>query len=198
MLSIPADALVARSTQMVFNTLFYTSASALPALILLLSSLRRFVLMVIHKRSLVAGALLLDTIVYSQSFQYVTNSSLPGTSLTEDCSMALLSNISCNPWVRGFRPGQYYNVEGLQAVCTSGCQTAIEDWQSTLASSCSDLMYNYTDTTSMPISAIGSQLLDYYNLACLQDGERFCNNVAYEKSLQNDPDAEALLGEQRY
>ena len=153
--------------------------------------------MMIRKRVFVAGALLLDAIVSSQSFQYVTNSSLPGTSLTEECSTALLSNVSCNPWIRGFRPGQYYNVEGLQAVCTSGCQTAIEDWQSALASSCSDLMYNYTDMASLPISAIGSQLLDYYNLACLQDGERFCNNVAYEKSLQDDPDAGALLGEPR-
>jgi hypothetical protein len=131
----------------------------------------------------------------AQSFQYITNSSLPATNLTDGCAVALMSNISCNPWASRLRPGQYYDPKGLQAVCNTECQSAIQDYESNLDQACSGSTYNYTDNVYLPISAIGSILLYHYQLTCLQDSGRFCNYVAYGKSLQNDPGARAILGE---
>ncbi|KAI8630383.1 hypothetical protein F5Y19DRAFT_474775 [Xylariaceae sp. FL1651] len=132
--------------------------------------------------------------VEAQSFQYVFNNSLPIVNATAQCSNALSRNISCDPWVSRFRPGVYYDPNGLQKVCTSSCQKAIQDYTTGLSSDCNNLTYNYTDTTSLPVAAIGSRLLYNYNLVCLQDSGRYCNYVAYEASLQADPDAPAILG----
>src|ERR1700761_4866364 len=130
----------------------------------------------------------------AQSFQYINNSSLPTTNLTNACATALMSSISCDPWVSRFRPGQYYDPNGLQAVCNAPCQSAIQDYQSNLDQACSGSIFNYTDTVYLPVSALGSLLLCHYQLTCLQDSGRFCNYLAYEKSLQGDPDARAILG----
>ncbi|KAI0905819.1 hypothetical protein F4823DRAFT_113363 [Ustulina deusta] len=131
----------------------------------------------------------------AQSFQYVFDDSLPGTTLTDECSAALTKNISCDPWVSHFRSSGYYDPNGLKSVCTTSCQQAIQDYHTGLISSCAGLSYNYTDTTYLPIDAIGA-LLDYtYTLVCLQDSGRFCNYVAYESSLQADPDVAATLGQ---
>jgi hypothetical protein len=136
-----------------------------------------------------------SSFVSAQSFQYITNSSLPIANPTDGCTAALMNNISCDPWVSRFRPGQYYDPKGLQAVCTSACQSAIQDYQSNLDQACSGSTYNYSDTVYLPISAVGSFLLYNYQLTCLQDSGRFCNYLAYEKSFQIDPDARAILGE---
>ena len=136
-------------------------------------------------------------LISGQSFQYINNSSLPAVNLTDSCATALIQNISCDPWVSRFRSGQYYDPAGLKAVCTTDCQTAIQDYQSALAESCAGQLYNFTDSIYVPISTIAGQLLYGYNLVCLQDGGRFCNNVAYQASLQADPDAQAILGTYR-
>lgn len=144
------------------------------------------------------SAVLVNTALISfasaQSFQYITNSSLPTTTLAAGCTTALTSNISCDPWVSGLRSGQYYDPNGLQSVCNSVCESALESYQSNLNQACSGSTYNFTDTVYLPVSAIGSILLYHYQLTCLQDSGRFCNYVAYERSLQTDPDARAILG----
>ena len=130
----------------------------------------------------------------AQSFQYITNSSFPGVTLTNGCLSALMSNISCDPWVSRFRPGQYYDPKGLEAVCTAECQSAIQAYTAGVERACSGSIYNYTSTTYLPVAAVGSLLLEHYQLACLQDSGHFCNYLAYEKSLQIDLNAQTLLG----
>ncbi|KAI1158006.1 hypothetical protein F5B18DRAFT_668603 [Nemania serpens] len=130
----------------------------------------------------------------AQSFQYVFSDSLPGTVLTPACSATLTSNISCDPWVSHFREGSYYKPAGLESVCTTSCQTAIKNYQFSLASNCKGLTYNFTETTYLPIDSIGSMLDYVYSLTCLQDSGRFCNYVAYEASLQADINASTPIG----
>ena len=134
------------------------------------------------------------TLISGQSFQYISNSSLPSVNLTVPCAAALQQIIACDPWVSRFRSGQYYDPAGLKTVCTTDCETAIQDYQSNVTRSCSDQLYNYTDSVYVPVSAIAEQLLYSYNLVCLEDAGRFCNNVAYQASLQADPDAQAIFG----
>lgn len=132
------------------------------------------------------------------SFQLVTNSTLPVANLTSNCADALMSDIACNSYVSRFRPGQYYDPRGLQEVCTTDCQSSIQQYVSSVDSACGDdVQYNYTDTTYLPVSALGVRLQYYYGLVCLQDSGRFCNYVAYEASLQADANASAILGMSR-
>lgn len=57
------------------------------------------------------------------------------------------------------------------------------------------VLYNYTETTYLPVSALGTRLLYNYELVCLQNSQGiFCNYLAYEGSLQLDANASAYLG----
>lgn len=129
------------------------------------------------------------------SFQLVTNSSLPVANLTGDCAASLMSDIACNSYVSRFRPGQYYDPRALQEVCTADCQMSIQQYVASIDSTCGDdVQYNYTDTTYLPVSALGQRLLYHYDLVCLQDSGRFCNYIAYEASFQADVNGSAILG----
>lgn len=122
----------------------------------------------------------------TKAAQLVTNSSLP-TNLTANCASALLHDVNCSPVVTAFRIGSYYPQSTLNRTCTAQCATALATYQSTIVSACRDQTWLGYEDNVMPLDVIPDMLRYLYNLTCLTDSGRYCNNVAAEAALLLDP-----------
>jgi len=125
----------------------------------------------------------------AHGFQIFTNETVP-KNLTGTCSTALLKDISCSPVVLSLRSGDYYPVSTLNKTCTTACQTALSQYESTVVSSCNGQSWNGYEDTPMPLSIIPDLLRYQFNLTCLMDSGRYCNNIAAQAAFSLDPGGE--------
>lgn len=117
--------------------------------------------------------------------QLVPNTSLP-IDLTAGCASALLRDVNCSPVVKELRSGSYYPQSTLNRTCTPACASALSDYQSTVVSACGDETWLGYQDTLMPLAIIPDMLRYLYNLTCLVDSNRYCNNVAAQAAFASD------------
>lgn len=118
--------------------------------------------------------------------QLVSNSSIPAN-LTDNCISALHSDVNCSPVVAALRSGSYYTEATLKSTCTTDCRTALSAYESRIVSACGDQTWNGYEDTVMPVVIIPDMLFYLFNLTCLMDSNRYCNNVAAKAALTLDP-----------
>lgn len=118
--------------------------------------------------------------------QLVSNSSIPAN-LTGGCIAALHSDVNCSPVVAALRSGSYYTEATLKSTCTTDCRTALSAYESRIVSACGDQTWNGYEDIVMPVAIIPDMLFYLFNLTCLMDSNRYCNNIAATAALALDP-----------
>lgn len=127
--------------------------------------------------------------------QFFTADALP-QGVSPDCADALTQNVDCSLAVIYLQPDEFYPKKSLDKICTSACGSALASWKSTIASSCADDHFpgfNKEDG-EMPLGAIPDAIKFTYDLTCLKEGSRYCNNAAASLAANGDPDAAHLPG----
>jgi hypothetical protein len=146
------------------------------------------------------ASLLTFTLFFRSSLcmTYISNSSLPSETLTVGCASALTAEISCDAFIRKFRPGAYFSTAGLTQACTTGCNTALRSYQVSVEAACKGEVYNRTDGEgsstgeTLPVIFLPDLLRYNFNRTCLKSNDRFCNNVAYQAAVLGDSSANPL------
>ena len=118
------------------------------------------------------------------SVQFVTSQSIPANNLSPDCVTALTTNVTCNPYVRRFKQGGYFQDTGLQQSCTSDCNSGLASWDTKVLSACNNQVYSPDGVKSLPVSSISKTVISSFNLTCLEANGVFCNVLAHNASLQ--------------
>lgn len=108
---------------------------------------------------------------------FYTNVTAP-KGLAIACTNALLADLDCSPVVPSLYHGGYYPNTTLERACTSECATALASYHSGIASSCNGEVWNGYGNETMPVLMIPEMVRYHYNLTCMTDNGRFCNNVA--------------------
>lgn len=105
-------------------------------------------------------------------------------SLPEDldaaCSAALMADISCDPLVPALRHDFYYPPATLTRLCTAGCASALQSWESSVRSACgNDIVIPAEDDlgASSPIMIPASRRY-IYRFTCLKENDVFCGPIA--------------------
>ncbi|CAI4218948.1 unnamed protein product [Parascedosporium putredinis] len=109
-----------------------------------------------------------------------------GALVTSPCFLAVIY----------LQPDEFYPKKSLDKICTNVCGSALASWKSTIASSCADDHFpgfNKEDG-EMPLGAIPDAIKFTYDLTCLKEGSRYCNNAAASLAANGDPDAAHLPG----
>lgn len=114
-----------------------------------------------------------------KAFQLVKDSSFLNNAST-GCAQAIRANISCSPAVAALRSSDYYPVSMLEKACTDECASAIADFEHDIAASCAGQTFHGYGSAAMPISLLPGLLRYDFNLSCITDAGRYCNNVAAE------------------
>ncbi|KAH8901682.1 hypothetical protein GQ53DRAFT_851663 [Thozetella sp. PMI_491] len=136
--------------------------------------------------SLVWVLFVLPALVAATSFY--TNATVPGN-LTVACTNALLADVACDPIVPALQSGDFYPDTTLARACTTGCAAALSTFQQNVDSACSaDTWLGYENQT-MPVAIIPDLLRYHFNMTCLTNQGRFCNNVAAAYAAYLDPNA---------
>lgn len=128
-----------------------------------------------------------SSITCVKAAQLLTNSTVP-QNLSVDCTDALLANVDCSPVIISLRAGSYYPVSTLENACTTDCSSALAAFESRIVSSCEGQTWNGFDDAEMPLTIIPDLIRYEYNLTCITDAGRFCNNVAAQAAYAADPD----------
>ena len=118
------------------------------------------------------------------SVSFVSASSVLAKNLTTSCLNALAGNVSCNPYVRRFKQGSYFQKVGLEQSCISDCDSGLALWESSVVSACENQVYSPDGVKSLSILTIPETVRSNYNLACLEVNGEFCNILAKNASLQ--------------
>lgn len=121
-----------------------------------------------------------------EAAQLLTQSTIP-KGLSSACTNALLADIGCSPIVASLQAGSYYPNTTLEKVCTTECETALATYESTVTSSCQAETWTGFDDEIMPVRIIPDLIRYEYNLSCITDANRFCNNVAAQAAYAADP-----------
>ncbi|KAI3543610.1 LysM domain-containing protein [Colletotrichum filicis] len=125
--------------------------------------------------------------------QLFTTNTVP-EGLSAGCSNALVADIPCGNGITLFTRGEYYPLTDLKALCVDSCASALEAYHVDVVSSCAADNWPEEMEVDMPLVMI-SELLRYnYNLTCLTDSGRFCNNVAAAFAASRDPEAANVQG----
>ncbi|KAL8306251.1 hypothetical protein RB597_003198 [Gaeumannomyces tritici] len=104
-------------------------------------------------------------------------------SLPEDldaaCSAALMADIACDPLVPALRHDFYYPPATLTRICTAGCTSALQSWESSVRTACGN---NITipaedDLDASPIVIPASRQYTY-GFTCLKESDVSCGPVA--------------------
>lgn len=111
--------------------------------------------------------------------QFFTSLTAP-VNLAEACNDALLANVSCSNLVTALAMGStaYHPVAVLEQVCTQDCDDALAEYQANINSACADDTWSGYDNDSMPVTVVPDLIRYQFNLTCLMDSGRYCNNVA--------------------
>ena len=119
-------------------------------------------------------------IIGSHASQFLTDKTLPEGRLSDACTNALVSNVSCEYQVATFLQDRYYPVNSLVEACTPSCQQGLAVYEDAVLSACNDSdIYRKSETGYAPAYAIPMQYRYYYNKTCIRDGERWCHDVAH-------------------
>ncbi len=137
-------------------------------------------------------ALALNFFQIAHAFQIFSDTTVPGN-LTAGCTSALLQDISCSPVVAALQSGSYYPVSTLNNTCTDTCRIALSKYQSNIVSACNGQTWNGYEDTAMPLTIIPDLLRYQFNLTCLMDSGRYCNNVAAVAAFALDPGSKSYL-----
>ncbi|EMD68574.1 carbohydrate-binding module family 50 protein [Bipolaris sorokiniana ND90Pr] len=123
------------------------------------------------------------------AFQFITKNTLPSNDLSANCIASLTKDIpNCPRQISTFAKGSYFEADALEEACTADCAASISAYSSAANNACGPTdVYNITDTRTAPISFVPELLYYYFNRTCLQDGNRWCNRVAYEMSNGTTP-----------
>ncbi|KAH6653368.1 hypothetical protein BKA67DRAFT_593299 [Truncatella angustata] len=101
--------------------------------------------------------------------------------ISQRCADALLTDIACSKAVKAF-------------ICDDACASALASYHDAVISSCASDSWTTTGDVDEPVAMI-SELVRYsYNLTCLSDDGRFCNNVAAAYAAAADPDGTLPAG----
>jgi hypothetical protein len=121
-----------------------------------------------------------------EAAQLLTQSTLP-QGLSSACTAALLADVGCSPIVASLKAGSFYPNTTLENVCTEGCNSALAGYASSVVSSCGVETWTGYDDEPMPVRIIPDLIRYEYNLSCITDANRFCNNVAAQAAYAADP-----------
>lgn len=128
---------------------------------------------------------------------------LGGTFFTENdvpdgvspsCASALTADVACARAVAHLMPDEFYTKSGLDQICTTVCASSLTNWRADVISSCagdSFIGFNREDG-ELGVGAIPDLIKFSYDLACLNDGSRYCNNAAAAFAAYSDPDLSEL------
>lgn len=118
---------------------------------------------------------------------FFANNTTPAN-LTNACTNALLTDVQCSPVVPQFQNGYYYPPSLLGRACTSTCSTALQSYEQAVATACNGQTWmGYDEETDLPLVVIPNLMRYHYDLICLQDSGRWCNEVAAAAALSVDP-----------
>ncbi|KAJ8123756.1 hypothetical protein ONZ43_g361 [Nemania bipapillata] len=121
------------------------------------------------------------------SIQLITADALPGD-ISDGCQTALLSDVGeCSLTATKFRYGYFYPESTLSSTCTADCASALVSFEKSVISACSNDTWDGYDDEGMPVAYIPGVMRFLYDLACLKDGDRFCNVVAGTNAAMADP-----------
>ncbi|GKT97447.1 lysM domain-containing protein [Colletotrichum tofieldiae] len=110
------------------------------------------------------------------------------------CIAALTAETACKDAVADLRPSLYYPLTKLQSICNPACSSALASYHAAVVSSCTQDTYETEERSQIPV-AMFSELIRYaYNLTCLTESGRFCNNVAAAFAADADPGAADVPG----
>ncbi|KAH7009822.1 LysM domain-containing protein, partial [Ilyonectria destructans] len=104
-------------------------------------------------------------------------------SLPEDldaaCSAALMADIACDPLVPALRHDFYYPPATLTRMCTAGCASALQSWESSVRSACgNDIVIPAEDDLDASPIVIPASRRYIYSFTCLKENDVFCGPVA--------------------
>lgn len=121
-----------------------------------------------------------------------TNATVP-SNLTSACAIALSTDVNCSPFVLSLRTGLYYPNDTLERTCTTNCHSALTSYRAQIATACAtETWLGYQDVI-LPVVTIPEMLQYQYNLTCLMDSGRYCNNVAASYAASRDPSGMTLM-----
>ncbi|MCJ1355898.1 MAG: hypothetical protein MMC33_005890 [Icmadophila ericetorum] len=128
---------------------------------------------------IIVALLLFSTPV--KAVQYV-NTTFLLPNVTAACANALTVDISgCDAAIRRMRPGLFWDLGSLQAICTPTCKSALSSYESGVIGACQGQTYDTLTTAGfIPFSTIPDILFYQFNRTCLTSNGEFCN---YEAAL---------------
>lgn len=114
-------------------------------------------------------------------------------SLPEDldaaCSAALMADVACDRLVPALRHDFYYPPATLTRICTAGCASALQSWESSVRSTCGkDLVIPDLDASPIMLPASRRYI---YNFTCLKENNVFCGPVAALAAFFTNPGGES-------
>lgn len=114
-------------------------------------------------------------------------------SLPEDldaaCSAALMADVACDRLVPALRHDFFYPPATLTRMCTAGCASALQSWESSVRSACGkDLVI--PDLDASPIMLPSSRRY-IYDFTCLKENNAFCGPVAALATFFTNPGGES-------
>ncbi|KAF1927817.1 carbohydrate-binding module family 50 protein [Didymella exigua CBS 183.55] len=115
------------------------------------------------------------------------NDSLP-EDLAAACSAALMADIACDPLVPALRHDFFYPPATLTRMCTTGCASALQSWESTVRSACGKdvVIPGEDDLDTSPIMIPASRRY-IYSFTCLKENNVFCGPVAALAAFSANP-----------
>lgn len=114
-----------------------------------------------------------------QAVVYVTNGSLPTNNITDECYSALTIDISCNDTLQKLRPRLYYPESILTNLCTSDCNSALNNFETAVQTACGNqTYYDLSEATDLPLYTIVEVLRYQFNISCLTSNGEYCNYLA--------------------
>ncbi|QPG94582.1 hypothetical protein C2857_006430 [Epichloe festucae Fl1] len=125
---------------------------------------------------LVVGALL--SLTPALAIKMLYDNSLP-EHLDAACSAALMADVACDALVPALRHDFYYPPATLTRMCTAGCASALQSWETSVRSACgNDIVIPaeyHLDVSPIGIPASRRYI---YSFTCLKENHVFCGPVA--------------------
>ena len=117
-------------------------------------------------------------------------------SLPEDldaaCAAALMADIACDPLVPALRHDFYYPPATLTRICTAGCASALQSWESSVRSACgNDIVIPAEDDLDASPIVIPASRRYIYSFTCLKENDVFCGPVAALAAFFTSPGGES-------
>ncbi|KAL1616832.1 hypothetical protein SLS56_011264 [Neofusicoccum ribis] len=122
----------------------------------------------------------------TSAIQLVYNSTVPNT-ITNACGEALLSDVACDPVVKNLRPHFFYTPETLTRVCTDACRESLLRYQSSVQDVCGEEVLPGSFDLNVSVLYIPGVYQYLFESTCMEDGGRYCNNVAAAAAAFADP-----------